>query len=177
MKLQTDKGSEFINKKTQELLKNENVQWFSTQNETKAQIVERLNRTIKNRMYKYFTAKNTRKWVNVLPKFIENYNTSYHRSVKMTPVEASKKKNEGIVRNNLYPIVEKTYKAKFKVGDRVRIDKYKGTFKRGYTPNFTSELFTIASVLDTHPPTYKIRDDNDEIIIGNFYDQELSLQK
>ena len=130
-KLHTDKGTEFINKKTQELLKSYGIHWFTTQNETKAQVVERFNRTLKDRMYRYFTAKKTSEWIDVLQDLVDNYNTSYHRSIKMTPIEASKEENEVLVWKNLYGKTEGRLKPKFKVGDFVRISRWKGTFKEG----------------------------------------------
>jgi hypothetical protein len=141
-KLQTDKGTEFINRNTQQLFNNKGIHWFATENETKAQIVERFNRTLKERMYKYFTAQNTRRWIDVLEKLVKNYNTSYHSSIKMTPEQASIPENEGGVRDNLYSSVPKFTKSSLNVGDNVRISKYKGKFRKGYTPNYISEFLS-----------------------------------
>src|SRR5215475_4323724 len=105
LKLQTDKGTEFINKQTQNYFKKIGIKFFTTENETKAQIVERWNRTTKEKMYKYFTAYNTKTWIDILQDLIFNYNNSYHSSIKMTPTEALK--NEDIVRKNLYPTTTK----------------------------------------------------------------------
>lgn len=173
-KMQTDKGTEFINKHTQNLFNKNKIQWFATENETKAQIVERFNRTLKERMYKYFTAQNTKKWIDVVSKLVKNYNTSYHTSIKMTPEQASIPKNEGVVRDNLYSDDKQIAKPHFEVGDNVRISKHKGKFKKGYTPNYTSEIFVIKKVLNTIPVTYKIIDKNGEEIKGSFYSEELS---
>lgn len=172
--MQTDKGTEFINKHTQNLFNKNKIQWFATENETKAQIVERFNRTLKERMYKYFTAQNTKKWIDAVSKLVKNYNTSYHTSIKMTPEQASIPKNEGVVRDNLYSDDKQIAKPHFEVGDNVRISKYKGKFKKGYTPNYTSEIFVIKKVLNTIPVTYKIIDKNGEEIKGSFYSEELS---
>ena len=87
--LQTDKGTEFINKTTKKLLKDLKVDQFATENGTKAQIVERFNRTLQDRMYKYFTAKNSKRWIDILPDLVNNYNNSFHSSIKMTPTEAT----------------------------------------------------------------------------------------
>ena len=73
---------EFLNKKTQNLFKSKHIKSFVTENETKSQIVERFNRTLKSRMYKYFTANNTRRWIDVIDQLVENYNNSYHRLLK-----------------------------------------------------------------------------------------------
>ena len=177
--LQTDKGTEFINRQTQQLFKKHNINWFTTQNETKAQVVERFNRTLKDRMYRYFSAKNTKRWTNVLSPLLENYNSSYHRSIKTTPTEASKKKNQQQTYRNLYDKVPtETQTPKFKTGDYVRISKYRTKFSRGYEPNFTNEVFVVTDVLKTTPPTYNIAEiKHADKIIGTFYEEELSLFK
>ena len=174
MKIHTDKGLEFINKPTQNLFQKLGIHWFTTENETKAQVVERFNRTLKSKMYKYFTANNTKTWIDIIHDLIFNYNNSYHRSIKMTPVEASLEKNSKSVYDSLFPN-EKIgkLKGKFKVGDRVRISKKRKDFTKGYLPNFTEEIFVILKVLETDPPTYILNDMNDEIIKGSFYEQEL----
>jgi len=86
-KLWTDKGREFYNKHVKEL----GVELYSTENEEKSSVVERWNRTMKEKMFKYFTANNTNKYIDVLDDFVERYNNTRHSSIKMTPVEASKK--------------------------------------------------------------------------------------
>ena len=173
-KLQTDKGLEFINKNTKALFKEYDINWFSTENETKAQVVERFNRTLKSKMFKYFSQNNTRKWIDILDDLLYNYNHSYHRSIKMTPIEGSKDINSKTVYNNLFPS-EKTIKKKpkYQVDDRVRISKKRKSFVKGYLPNFTDEVFIITEVLKTNPITYKLKDLNNEDIIGTFYEKEL----
>jgi len=127
---------------------------------------------MKEKMFKYFTANNTNKCIDALDDFVEKYNTR-HSSIKMTPVEASKKKNEVTVCRNLYPdFTRRPMRAKFKIGDKVRIHKKK-LFEKGYTPNWTDEVFTVSKVQRTDPITYKITDLNDEEIQSTFYEQEL----
>ena len=111
----------------------------------------------------------------MLPKLVKEYNNTKHSSIKMTPIEASKKINEGIVYFNLYDGMRQvTSKLKFKVGDKVRIFKYKrNVFDKGYTPNWTEELFTIDKIQYTNPITYRLRDLNNEEIKGSFYEPEL----
>ena len=108
-KVWTDKGREFYNKDVKRL----GVPLYSTENEQKSSVVERFNRTLKERMYKYFTANNTNVYFDILDSLVSQYNKSKHRAIKMTPIEASKKKNEGIVHENLYGSKAKTSKAKF----------------------------------------------------------------
>ena len=127
-----------------ELLKKNNVQLYSTQNEEKLCIVERWNRTIKRNMWKYFTANNTTRYIDVLPAIIKKYKTTYHRSIKGTPTFARKPLNYQHVFEALYGKVQPATPPKYKVGDRVRIVKKKKTFEKGVTPNCTGEVFTIS---------------------------------
>ena len=130
---------------------------------------------MKERMWKYFTDNNTNHYVDILPNLVENYNNTRHSSIKMTPVEASKKKNELTVWRNLCPdhLEIRDIKLKFSVGDKVRISKKKKTFEKGYTTRWTKEIFTIVEVKHTSPVTYKIADLNGEEIKGSFYEPEL----
>jgi hypothetical protein len=171
-KLWVDKGKEFYNKNVKAL----GAQLYSVENEGKSCVVERWNRTMKERMFKYFTANNTRRYVDVISEMVDKYNNTRHSSIKMTPIAASEKKNERIVWFNLYgnePAPKLTFK--FKVGDKVRITKKKGIFDKGFTPRWTEEVFTVSQVQYTDPPTYKITDNNGEEIQGTFYEQELQI--
>ena len=122
-KLWTDKGKEFYNKSMKEVLKNNNVELYSTENEEKSSVVERWNRTIKRNMWKYFTANNTSTYIDVLPQIIEKYNTTYHRSIKCTPTFAREPLNHQLVLEALYGKTIHVSHPKFKVGDRARIVK------------------------------------------------------
>ena len=169
-KLWTDKGREFYNKDVKEL-----IELYSTENEEKSSIVERWIRTIKEKMWKYFTDNNTYNYMNVLPELVEDYNNTVHSSIKMTPIDASKKKNELTVWRNLYPDRYKTNNLtpKFSVGDEVRITKKKKVFEKGYTTRWTEEIFTIKEIQNTDPITYKLEDLQEEEIKGTFYEPEL----
>jgi hypothetical protein len=178
MYIWSDKGSEFYNRQVKELLKDNNIKLYSTENEEKSSVVERWIGTMKQHMFKYFTANDTFKYYDILDKLVKNYNNTVHSSIKMTPVEASKLKNELTVYKNLYPEKEELLKKpKFKVGNRVRITKKKGKFEKGYTTRWTKEIFVIEKVLNTNPITYKINDLNGEEITGSFYEQELQITK
>jgi len=172
----SDKGSEFYNRNVKKLLKENNIKLYSTENEEKSCVVERWIGTMKQHMFKYFTAHETTKYYDILNQLVNDYNNTMHSSIKMTPVDASKSENELIVYNNLYPEKEeKTKKPKFKVGDKVRITKKKDTFEKGYTTRWTREIFVIETVLNTTPVTYKIKDLKDEEIKGSFYEKELQI--
>ena len=130
---------------------------------------------MKEKMWKYFSAKSTNNFINKLQDLVKEYNNTRHSSIKMTPVKASKIENELRVWRNLYPKHLEIYdiKPKFSVGDKVRISKKKKPFKKGYTTRWTEEIFTIVEVKRTSPVTYKIADLNGEEITGTFYEPEL----
>ena len=159
-KLWTDKGSEFISKHFKEFLKKNHITLYHTENEEKSSVVERWNKTMKNRMWRMFSAnKNTVYW-DKLKDLVDDYNNTKNSSTKMTPTEASKKENKKKVFANLYGdlIYLKPKKPKFSIGDKVRISKYKRRgFVKGYTPNWTEEVFVVDKVMLTKPVTYKTR--------------------
>ena len=134
--LWTDKDKEYYNKHMRELLEKENVPLYSTENEEKSSVCERWKRTIKTKMWKQFTVQGNTQYLSILPKILSQYNNTKHSSIKMTPVEASKK-NESTVYFSLYGDREQlSSKPKFKVGDKDRISRYKRkVFDKGYTPN------------------------------------------
>ena len=169
-KMWVDKGKEFYNKDVKDL-----IELYSTENEEKSSVVERWIRTMKEKMWKYFTDNNTYTYMDILPDLVNDYNNTRHSSIKITPVEASKKKNELTVLRNLYPDRLKIHdiKPKFSVGDKVRISKKKKTFEKGYTTKWTEEIFTIKQIIHTFPVTYKIADLNGEVVDGTFYEPEL----
>ena len=95
------KGSEFISKHFKDFLTRKGIKLYHTENEEKSSVVERWNKTIKNRMWKMFTTNNNTVYWDKINKLVDNYNNASHSSIKMTPVEASKKKNESKVWANL----------------------------------------------------------------------------
>ena len=175
-RLQTDAGKEFLNKEFQRFLASKKVLHFVTYNETKAQIVERFNRTLKNRMWRYFTFQNGRRYVEGLPSLVEGYNKAYHRSIGTTP-ERVTQINAQEIWHRLYgkDFVKRSTRVrfKFKVGDKVRISKKKGTFEKGYLPNWTEEVFSIAQRLRRIPPVYRLTEYDGTMLDGTFYEREL----
>ena len=117
--LWVDKGKEFYNKHLKGLLEKNGILMYSTENEEKSSVVERWNRTIKSKMWKQFTIQGNTQYLDMLPKLVKQYNNTKHSSTKMTPIEASNKKNEGTVYFNLYGDMETSkQKPKFKIGVR-----------------------------------------------------------
>ena len=169
--LQTDKGTEFVNKRVQKLIEEHKVYFYTSENEDiKAAVVERFNRTLKTKMWKYFTHKNTIKYIDVLDDLVHSYNNTFHSTIKMTPFEVNALNEE--VRARLYRPISKLV-WKFQVGDKVRLARGKREFKNGYLPSWTDEIFTIASRRPSDPPVYQVKDYNSEVLGGNFYAFEL----
>ena len=175
--LWTDRGTEFYNKQVQDLLNENNIKLYSTNNsEIKSAVIERFNRTFKNMMYKKFTKNNNTIFYNILDELVNNYNNKYHSTIKMTPIEGSKKVNENKIKN-IYNF-EKTKKpGKFKIGDRVRLSLEKNVFEKSYETNWTEEIFEIYDIKYSNVPYYYLKDLNNEKLDGTFYEQELQKTK
>ena len=144
---------------------------YSTRNEGKSVVGERFNRTLKTKIYKYMTSISKNVYIDKLDDIVNEYNNTYHRTIKMKPVD---------VKDNTYIDFKKEINdkdPKFKVGDHVRISKYKNIFAKGYMPNWSEEIFIIKKIKNTVPWTYVINDLNGEEIIGTFYENELQKTK
>ena len=178
-KLWTDMGGEFYNRVLKSYLKEHDIELYSTYNEGKAVMAERVIRTIKEKMYRMRTdaKKKTNTWKPLLIQAVNKYNDSVHSSIRVTPTDAYN--DPDIIRdvasdNNFKNENEnKPKQYKFKVGDRVRIFKFKTQFEKGYTAKWTSEIFIVSKVIDTSPVTYQIEDQGGEPILGKFYAEEL----
>jgi hypothetical protein len=174
--LQTDQGLEFFNKHFSALMKARNINHYHTYSHMKASIVERWNRSLKGWMWREFSIQGNYKWLDMLPKLVDKYNNKIHRSIGMKPNQVNLQ-NKDIVYDRLMNKRVINSKPKYKVGDTVRISKYKHIFSKGYNPTWTGELFTIDQVQDTKPVTYILKDENGEIIKGGFYEQEIQKTK
>ena len=138
--------------------------------------MKRFNRTLKNKMWRYFDYANTNRYQNVLDDLVDGYNRTYHRSIKMASLELTKF-NAQTVWKRLYSELMKRksdrVKFKFKVGDLVRIARSKGVFEKGYAENWTEEMFKIKRRIARKPPVYTLEEYDGTPIIGAFYEQEL----
>ena len=172
--LWTDKGKEFWNSKVKNFLKENGVKLYSTENEEKISVLERWNRTMKEKMWKMFTERNSWVFVDKLDDLVKKYNRTKHGPISMTPISASRKQNEKVFAKLFgKDILKKRKKPKFKVGDRVRIGKKKKTFEKGFTPNWSEEIFVVDQVIHTNPVTFKLVDLMGEEVTGSFYGEEL----
>ena len=166
-KIWVDKGSEFYNAYFKKWLRDNNIVMYSTHNEAKSVVAERFIRTLKSKIYKYMNSISKNVYIDKLGDIVNEYNNTYHTTIKMKPIDVKDGTyiNTDKKINNKYP--------KFKIGDHVRISKYKNIFAKGYTPNWSEEVFVIKKVKNTVPWTYVINDLNGEEIIGTFYEKEL----
>ena len=150
-------------------MKEKNIGFYHTFNETKASIVERFNRTLKQRMYWYFTWKGTLKYLDVLPEIVSAYNNSYHRSIKRTPSSVNKN-NENEVWQTLYGnsvMRRPPYKFKYAFPGPRNCSK-KDIYLTG-----AKRFFTISKRIPRNPPVYKVKEFDGDELEGTFYKQEL----
>ena len=168
--LQIDNGKEFYNSTFDALMKKYKIHKYSTFSIVKACIVERFNRTLKEKMYREFTARGSHNWISILPLLIDEYNNSKHRTIGMTPVQADSDPSSVIIKQRAIT----NRKVKFRIGDKVRISTQKGVFTKGFLPNWSTEIFKIVKINKTLPPTYQLHDYNDNPIAGCFYTEEIS---
>ena len=139
-----DKGSEFYKASFKKWLQ-DNIVMYSTNNEGKSVVAERFIRTLKSKIYKYMTSISKNVYIDELNAIVNKYNNTYHTTIKMKPID---------VKDNTYINTNKeiNYKdPKFKVGDYVRISKYKNIFAKGYMPNWSEELFVVNKIKNTLP--------------------------
>ena len=184
-KLQTDNGREFENAPFQLMLNNNNIRFFTISSPNKAAVVERFNRTLKGKMWRYFTHTGSHRWVDVLPYLLQSYNASTHRSIGMPPSQVNyqneiqlweKQQNKGPQK-----VTQRDNHTVLQVGDSVRISHVKKVFNKGYLPGWTDQVYTVSRVIQTPkienefsgPLQYIIRDYNGENVRGAFYGFEL----
>ena len=175
--IHADQGAEFVNKVVLSWLKKNGIRLFYTGNrEIKSACVERFNRTLLERLYRYFTAARTLRYVEILPKIIQSYNHSYHNAIKRSPASVTPDNSEDVW-NILYASKSKLSHPKFKTGDRVKISIFPERFQKSYKGKWALAFYTVEEVLATSPPTYTLREDEGEIVKGSFYGNELQKVK
>ena len=174
--VQTDQGTEFLGA-FKKFCRDKGIEHFYTRSESKSALAERAIRTIKSKLYRYFTHKGARRYVDVLPDIVRSYNTTYHTAIKTTPAKVTDR--------NAGEVFERQYKTdalpastnKFSKEDAVLVSSIKKPFEKGYLPTFGGETFWVQKVRDTRPSTYSLRDYNGEVLEGVFYDEELQKVK
>ena len=147
---------------------------YSTYNKGKYVVAERFIRTLKSKIFKLMTAVSKNVYFDVLDDIVNKYNNTVHKTIKMKPID--------VTSDTYAEYNEDSNKKdpKLKVGDHIRISKYKNIFAKGYNPNWSEEAFVVGKIKNTVPWTYVINDLNGEPIAGGFYEKELqntSLEK
>jgi transposase InsO family protein len=173
-RIQTDQGKEFENRHVLALFNQHNIELFSVKSAFKAAIVERFNRTLKHKLWRYFTTNIKQRWTHVLQDVVHSYNNSVHRTLGRKPADVSSE-NVSEIREKVFKHRKKSeVKGDIKIGDKVRISKVKSIFAKGYLPNWTEEIFTVDDInRKTSPTSYKLKDYQGEVIEGSFYREEI----
>ena len=155
-----------------QFFKDSNVKIYHTNSHLKAVVIERFNRSLRELMMRHFVKNNNTIWYNILPKLIKIYNDRYHSTIKIKPIEVNKY-NEKYIKENICTYNKASKNPKFKIGDLVRISlKRRDVFdKASGNIRWSEELFIIYSINRSNVITYKIKDLNDEIIKGIFYER------
>lgn len=173
--IQTDRGTEFFNEEFKKLMKKYKIKHYSSFSKLKASIVERWIRTIKTNLWKQFNLRGNYRWTDIIQNIVQKYNASKHSVIKMAPKDVTQNHEQKLL--NIFHSLQRKMplydKIKFKTGDLVRVSKNKMVFEKGYTPNWSTELFKISSVFRSNPVTYGIKDLNNDPIMGRFYTEEL----
>ena len=174
----SDKEPTFLSKEMRLFFKNNNVKIYHTNSHLKAVVIERFNRSLRELMIKHFTKNNNTVWYNILPKLIKIYNNRYHNTIKMKPMQVNKN-NEKYIKENIYTYNKTSKNPKFKINDLVRISlKRRDIFdKPSANIKWSEELFKIHSINRSNVITYKIKDLDNNIIEGIFYEKELQKSK
>ena len=162
-KIWVDQGSEFYKNAFKDFLKINSIETYSTYNEGRSVVAKGFIRTLKSKICKHMTAIQTNIYFDMLDDIINKYNNAVHRTIKMNPID---------IMDYYYVEFNEDFNKKdpkFKVYDHVRISKYKNIFAKGYTPNWSEEVFVINKIKNTVPWTYVVNNLNSEETIGSFH--------
>ena len=175
LRCQSDKGKEFTAKVVRAFFKESNVTFFTTTNDdVKCAMVERLNRTIKERLWLYMTYNNNFRYIDVLSSILDSYNASVHSSIGFAPKDVDAEAAM-VIRTRMLQERDRESDFKFEVGDYTRLAKRKQTFEKGYETNFTEEIFKVVSrERHQHKNIYTVVDLDEKPVEGTFYEAELS---
>jgi len=172
----TDGGMEFDSKMTKKWFKMHDIQFGILHGTHKAFYIERFIRTFKGMLFRYLTLSKGLKYVDKIDDLVLSYNSRYHRSIGMRPIDVTYK-NSLKVFERMYGSPDSwhtpTTSPTFKVDDMVRISRMKGVFEKGYDETYTREIYKVYKVMSTTPRQYKLMSLNGDTIDGRFYDKEL----
>jgi len=176
-RLHVDRGKEFYNSSFKNLMDEYGIHMYSTFSNLKACLAERFIRSLQTLVFKEFSFRGTYKWIDILPDLVSIYNTRKHRTIGMKPADVTPANAHRLKKIYQQRSLPPRKKPKFKVGDKVRVSKFKHVFEKGFKPSFTPEIFEITAVKPTIPVTYRLKDYQNEPIEGGFYEEELAPVK
>ena len=153
--IESDRGKEFYNNIFQDFLNKNNIKLYSRNSSYGAVFAERFNRTIRDLLKKIVFERGDANWIEVLPTITKQYNNRIHSSTKLSPKDASLKKNEGYVYKNLLD-KRKKITPKFQINELVRVADLKKTFSKSDTTNWSYKLYKIKEIINDTIPSYKI---------------------
>ena len=168
---------EFFNAAFQNVMRKYSITHFKTPTTTpwKASMAERVVRTLKTRLWRWFQHSKSTEWVSVLQQFVENYNSTPHRAIGMAPNNVNAKNRKEIVKR-LYPNRGIRIECKHRIGDLVRIMVDKGKYPKGYTPSWSEEIYVITKEIQSNGVCwYRISDQNGKQMPGIYYSNQLNL--
>ena len=173
----TDKGSEYTGIAIKQYMRSQQIKHFTTVNIIHASYAERFIRTLKGKLYRYFTKHNTYRYIHILQDMVDSYLDTEHSTTGYKP-SAITEKNEQEIYEKIYLPTQlfnerKQIKYKYSVGDYVHLSIARRTFHKGYKDNYTQEIFVISRRIRSDPPRYKVKDLMDEEIEGTCYEAEL----
>ena len=152
-KIWVDQRGELYNNIFKKWLSDIDIIMYSTYNEGKSVVAERFIRTLKSKLYKHMTTISKNVYYDVLDDVVNKYNNTKHSTIKMKPIDVRDNNNKRV-----YIDEHNEKRSRFKVGDRVRISKFENIFAKGYTPNWSKEIFIVDKINDTVPYTYNLKD-------------------
>lgn len=180
--LRTDKGTEFLNRYVEKYLKEAGIKHFETHNQTKSNYSERAIKTIKGRLAKYMTYKQSHKWVDILQDVTKSYNNTYHRSIKQSPASIGDKDEvyqwklqyDTLPKPKRVRLSSPSSRYKFKLGEEVRISFLRRTFQKQHDERWSREIYTvIGRSMSSGIPQYTLQDYSVDTIKGKFYQSQL----
>lgn len=161
-----DKGKEFYNSNVSSYFKKHGIRLYSPSSQIKCGMIERMNRTLKSRLEKYMTHRNTHRYVDVLPDVVNGINNTVNRMIKMRPIDVT-----GPVLNESLGYSKQ---CKYAIGDYVRISTARSVFQKGYEKGWSEEIFYVMNAIPGDPPTYELKDLKSDTIDGKFYNEDLT---
>ena len=158
-----DEGLEYKNRHVNLLLTEYNVHSYHIKTKLKASSAERVNKTIKDKIWKYFTETGRKRWIDILPELVENYNKTYHRMIKRSPNDVTWKNRKEVFKT-MFPKIKSVVKCRLREGDQVRIALNKDIFEKGFTVNWSDEIFTVISAFQKNGVCwYRLKDSKGQI--------------